>query len=168
MTIEFKETQRFNQWYLWILLSGVALIPVYGIYKQIFLEQQFGDKPMSDTGLVVLAMFTFGILILFWFMQLSTEIDRDEIRIRFFPFIKKRVAWKDVKEARVLNYGFVGGWGIRLGTRYGTVYNTSGRMGLAIVLINGRKFCVGTQKESELAAVVEKCMKAASPKPREN
>ncbi|MCO4822597.1 MAG: hypothetical protein KC469_11050 [Flavobacteriaceae bacterium] len=74
----------------------------------------------------------------------------------FFPFVKKRVHWKEIKSAEIVNYGFVGGWGIRLWTKYGTVYNTKGNTGLAVVLLNGKKFLIGTQKASELNKLVKK------------
>ena len=41
----------------------------------------------------------------------------------FIPFVKKRIKWTEIKKAEVVNYGFVGGWGIRLSIEYGTVYN---------------------------------------------
>ena len=111
---------------------------------------------MSDFGLIIFSMFIFGLIAMFWFMRLKTEIDQNEIRINFFPFIKKRVNWKEIKNAEIVNYGFVGGWGIRLWTKYGTVYNTKGDKGLAIELLNGKKILIGTQKETELRKIVEK------------
>ena len=54
-----------------------------------------------------------------------------------------------------LDYGFIGGYGIRLWTKYGTVYNTSGKIGLAITLNNGDKFLIGTQKSDELKLFLE-------------
>ena len=58
--------------------------------------------------------------------------------------------------AEIVNYGFVGGWGIRLWTKYGTVYNMRGNKGLAIALTDGNKFLIGTQKPEELTAILEK------------
>lgn len=55
-----------------------------------------------------------------------------------------------------MNYGFVGGWGVRLWTAFGTVYNVRGKMGLAIKLKDGTKFLIGTQKEMELKSVIIK------------
>jgi hypothetical protein len=156
MKIEFKEKQQFTQWWLWVIILGTGTIPIIGIYKQIILGEKFGDNPMPDIALFIFAFCVFALIALFWFMQLKTEIDQDEIRIHFFPFVKKRIFWRDIKRAEILDYGFVGGWGIRLGTKYGTVYNTSGRTGLAIELKNGRKFCIGTQKGSEMKVIVEK------------
>ena len=156
MKIEFKEEQKFTQWWLWLILIGIGVFPIFGIYKQLIIGEKFGDKPMSDFGLIIFSVFIISLIAMFWFMRLKTEIDQNEIRINFFPFTKKRVNWKEIKSAKIVNYGFVGGWGIRLWTKYGTVYNTKGNKGLAIELLNGKKFLIGTQKESELNKIVEK------------
>ncbi|WP_367768796.1 hypothetical protein AB3G33_09875 [Flavobacterium sp. WC2421] len=155
MKIDFKEEQKFTQWWLWILLIGIGFLPVFGIYKQLVIGEKFGDKPMSDLGLILFGFFIFGLIVLFYFMRLSTEIDKNEIRMRFYPFVKKRVSWGEIKSAEVVNYGFVGGWGIRLWTKFGTVYNIKGSKGLAIELLNGKKFLIGTQKENELDKIVK-------------
>ena len=83
-------------------------------------------------------------------MKLQTLISMDSIRMKFFPFAKKDVKWEQIQRCQVVNYGFVGGWGIRLGTKYGTVYNIRGNQVLAIELKNGKMFLIGTQKEEEL------------------
>ena len=156
MSIAFKETQKFSQWWLWLILIAIGALPITGLYKQFYLNEAFGDKTMSDLGLIIFAVFVFSLIALFWFMRLKTEIDQNEIRMNFFPFVKKRVNWKEIKNAEIVNYGFVGGWGIRLGTQYGTVYNMKGNKGLAIELVNGKKFLIGTQKETELNKIVNK------------
>ncbi|CAI8186636.1 MAG: Uncharacterised protein [SAR116 cluster bacterium] len=91
-------------------------------------------------------------------------MDKNGIQIHFFPFTKKRVEWNEIKHMKVLNYGFVGGWGVRLWTKYGTVYNVKGNIGLAIELKNGTKFLIGTQKEIELRSFLGKIPAAASAK----
>jgi hypothetical protein len=155
MKIEFREEQKFTQWWLWLILIGIGILPIFGIYKQLILGEKFGDKPMSDFGLIIFCVLIFGLIAMFWFMRLKTEIDQNEIRMNFFPFVRKQVNWKEIKNAKIVNYGFVG-WGIRLWTKYGTVYNTTGNKGLAIELQNGKKFLIGTQKETELNKILEK------------
>ena len=159
MKTEFKEEQKFTQWWLWLILIGIALIPVYGIYKQIYQGEVFGDKPMSNLGLIAFVIFMLLFLLLFLLFKLTTEINTKEIKIQFFPLVNKVVEWKDVKSAQVLNYGFVGGWGIRLFTKYGTVYNIKGNKGLALELKNGKKLLVGTQKMEELYEIVKNVYK---------
>ncbi len=155
MKIEFKEKQKFTQWWLWLILLSVAIFSVWGVYKQFILGEKFGNNPMPNFGFLVFLVFLFFIIGLVFFMRLKTEIDQNEIRVNFFPFVKKNFKWNDIKKAEVLNYGFVGGWGIRLWTKYGTAYNTKGNKGLAIELFNGKKYLIGTQKENELDKVVK-------------
>jgi hypothetical protein len=157
--IEFKEEQRFRQNWLWIILLGAAIMPIVRIYIQLIEGEGLRNNYSTDMGLIIFAISIFMLIVLFWIVRLKTEIDQNEIRMSYFPFMKKRVSWKEVKNAKVLNYGFVGGWGIRVWTKYGTVYNTMGNKGLAIQLTNGKKFLIGTQKESELRKVVEAAMK---------
>ena len=154
MESEFKEKQKFTQWWLWLFLIGLGLFHVYGLFKQLIIGKDFGDKPMSDIGLIMFALLPFGLLFLFWYMKLETVIDQKEIRIKFTPLVKKAFKWEDVKSATVLNYKFVG-YGIRLFTTYGTVYNTKGNTGLAIELKNGKKILIGTQKGDELAQMIK-------------
>jgi hypothetical protein len=156
MKIKFKEEQKFSQWWLWIIIVTIGIIPIYGIYKQLILGVKFGNNPMSDLGLIIFSIFIFALIWLFLIMKLKTTIDEHEIQMSFFPFVKKKINWSEIKKADVVNYGFVGGWGIRLWTKYGTVYNMKGNKGLAIELLNGKKILIGTQKEAELRRVVKK------------
>lgn len=150
----FNETQRFSQWWLWLILIGTSILPLYGLYKQLVMGEPYGDNPTSDISLIIVCLLVLGVILLFVIMRLDTTMDEAGIHIKYFPFLSRSVAWSEVKSAEVLNYGFVGGWGIRIWTRYGTVYNTSGNKGLALVLHNGKKLCIGTQKEAELKAAL--------------
>ncbi len=130
--IYFKETQKFSRWWLWLLLLSLGALLLY--------------DEIANLGALILIL----VSLLFLVLHLHTKIDDKGISFRFFPFIKRSYPWHEIKSARVVNYGFVGGWGIRLFTAYGTVYNVKGNKGLAVELKNGRKLCLGTQKPSEL------------------
>ncbi|MCW2119346.1 phosphoethanolamine transferase domain-containing protein [Flavobacterium sp. 7A] len=156
MRTQFHEKQKFTQWWLWLILIVVALIPVYGIYNQVIQEEDFGDKPMSNSSLFATAIISVIILLLFWFSKLETTIDQKQIRIKFSPFTTRVVEWKGVKSAKVIRYSFVG-YGIRLFTKYGTVYNIKGDEGLALELNNGKELLVGTQKMEEVVGNVYLC-----------
>lgn len=158
MKTEFKEEQKFNQWWLWLILILMGVLPLIGIYKQLILGEKLGDNPMSDISLLIFSIIMFSLVGLFLIMKLKTSIDKNGINMHFFPFIKKSVDWQQIKNVKVVNYGFVGGWGIRLWTKYGTVYNVKGDKGLEIVLKSGKKFLIGTQKETELSTIIEKMM----------
>lgn len=156
MTTEFKEEQKFTQWWLWLILIGVGGLQFYAVYKQLILGEAFGENPMSNLGLILLSILVLGLIIMFRSLCLRTRIDQHEIRMNFFPFASKRIPWKKVRKAEIVNYGFVGGWGMRLWTKYGTVYNIKGNKGLAIELENGNKFLIGTQRVDELNEVLKK------------
>ena len=153
--IEFKEKQKFTQWWIWLILIGLGAIAVYGFIQQIVFGVEFGNKPMSNVGIIIFTLFVFGFIYFNWYITLITEITNGGIKMRFVPFVKKEIQWSELKSAKIVDYGFVG-YGIRIGSKYGTVYNMNGNKGLAIELNNGKKFVIGTQKEMELKNVVEK------------
>lgn len=95
-------------------------------------------------------------MVLFLLLKLQTTVNEQGVSYSYFPFIKKRnFTWQEIESAKVINYGFVGGWGIRTNTKYGTVYNVKDKMGMQITLQNGKKFVIGTQKYQELIEVLE-------------
>ena len=151
----FEEKQRFTQWWLWLLMIGVGCIPLYAIYKQLILGIPFGNNPMSDVGTIIFSVFVFSLIALMGSVNLKTEIYEDEIRMRLFPFTRKKIKWNEIRKVEIIKYGFVGGWGIRGGTKYGTVYNMRGNKGLAIELKNGKKFIIGTQQSEKLSQVLK-------------
>ena len=155
MKIEFKERQKFTKWWIWLILIGLGAIAVYGVIQQILLDIDFGNEPMSNIGMIIFTFFVFGFMYFNWYMTLITEITNEGIKMRFIPFVKKEINWNDLKSVKIVNYGFVG-YGIRLRSKYGIIYNMNGNKGLAIELSNGKKFVIGTQKEMELKNVIGK------------
>ncbi len=152
----FIEKQKFTQWWLWGLLTALFVGSLFVFYKQIIIHEPMGDNPTPNGIIYGLFILILLLIVLFYTIELRTQIDKDAIQMHFFPFVKKDIKWREIETAKVVNYGFVGGWGIRLWTKYGTVYNIKGKMGLAIALKNGKKFLIGTQKEAELKAFIEK------------
>lgn len=131
-----------------ILLAAIAPLFLIGLYK----GPLCGDESEYSTVefLIVLACCVLPFVML-KLMYLETKLDQHGIHIRFFPLVRKTWEWSELVRAEMVNYGFVGGWGIRLWTQYGTVYNIRGNEGLAFELQNGKKYLVGTQKKDELA-----------------
>lgn len=83
--ILFYEKQRFTQWWLWIILLAVNGFFLFGIYKQIIIREQFGDKLMSDTGLIIITLIILSITSLFSRFKLETLVKSDGVYVRFFP-----------------------------------------------------------------------------------
>ena len=69
----------------------------------------------------------------------------------------KLIPWSEIGKIYVRNYNPIseyGGWGYRKWGE-GRAYNTKGRQGLQLVLKDGSKPLVGTQKKDELEKIVE-------------
>ena len=152
LNVSFKEEQKINQWWLRLILLitlGVVLYSIYRFYQSD--DQSTNDQLIFWPGVLI----GLAAVALVWFWELTTTIDNYGLQVKC-PFVNKKVAWDEIEKLEVLDYGFVGGWGIRKWTKHGTVYNTSGSKGIAVVLKNKKKFLVGTQKEDELKKIVEK------------
>ena len=108
---------------------------------------------MSNTGLIIFCISILLLMLLFFKMKLITIVSDKGITMRYIPFVKKETSWNEIIALKIVAYGFVG-YGIRFGSKHGTVYNTDGNKGLAIVLKNGKKFLIGTQKPKELQQVI--------------
>lgn len=152
---EFKEEQKFTQWWLWVLLILVYLSPFLANLKNI-IEDGFRE---TFSNAIFNHIITLGlVIVLLLLLKLTTKVNARGIQVRYFPFITKEFQWKDIESAKVIKYKFgeILGWGLRFRTFYGTVYNVRGYYGVFIKLKNGKKYLIGTQKESELKKAVKK------------
>lgn len=146
------ETQRFTQWWIWLFLIGLGFLPIIGIYKQFIQKVPFGDNPMSDGGLLIFSLFTFGFIWFFYNIKLVTQINSKGIEINLKPFVKKFIEWEEIESLDFVTYNpfWVGGYGIRFTFKYGAVYNLKGNKGILITLKYGKKIMLGTQKSEVL------------------
>jgi hypothetical protein len=159
----FTEIQKFTQWWIWTLLVGLVLLPVYGIYKQILLGQPWGSNPMSDAGLWFFLLGTLAFIGLFLYIELRTEIDGRGIRVRLRPVSTNVFSWEQIEKVEPMTYGFVG-YGLRFSFKHGTIYNIKGNKGIAVYLKDGGRFVIGTQKPKEILEAVRVFGNPESPK----
>lgn len=148
---EFKETQRFTQWWLWLILLGswVALLFAFSI-----------DPPKSTISYLITGSLAMLLPVLFWQMRLVTRLTDEGIYVRYIPFHFKEqfYPWDSIESAQVRTYDPLfeyGGWGIKYGFNgQGKVYNIAGNQGLQLVFKSGDKLLIGTQKPEEIQAAV--------------
>ena len=157
----FQETQRFTQWWMWIFALIPAGIGLYGCYVQLYLGIPFGDKPMSDVGLILFTLLGAGFGGFLGLHKLTTTVSSATLTVQFFPYTHRKISLEDIEEWSVIPYDFVGGWGVRLWTKYGTVYNVQSGMGLFIIPKNKKRFLVGTQQAEALKRAMENQLKQA-------
>lgn len=152
-TAHFIETQKFRQWWLWLILAIAILIPI-----GVFVDTYITNKQDATDGLFALipAVLIVGVVIfLLLSAKLTTELDEYVINYRFYPFhfSNQKIHWEDVKAAYVREYSPIleyGGWGLRYTFKNGKAYNVMGNAGLQLHLKNGKKVLLGTQKQNEL------------------
>ena len=160
--ILFSEKQKFNQWWLWLILLAINGVTILGVYNQLITGQPFGDKPMSNTGLLITAASIFVISILVLNMRLDTLIKKDGIYVKFFPFhwSFKKFPWEQISLSYIRKYSAIteyGGWGIRIGLfGKGKAWNVSGDKGLQLEFTNKKKLLIGTNQPEAVAATLGK------------
>jgi len=156
MKPRFSEIQRFNQWWLWLLLAlplaGLLLLPLFGLTDK-------HNEPITWLAILVPASIL-GLLLL-WFLgiRLVSRVDEEGIHAHFrgIPFARKTYAWTAIDKAEVVEYSPVseyGGWGVRYGIGNGWCYNVRGKWGLKLHLKNGKRFMLGTQQPQELTYIL--------------
>lgn len=148
----FKETQRFRQWWIWLILIAAFGVTIFAIIK----EHHVMQNNFNPVFLAPLLIPILGFVLLFY-SRLDTEIDAEGIRVRFIPFHFKfkTYNWNVIGQATVTTYNPVldyGGYGLRFGLfGKGKAYNVSGDQGIQLVFKDGRKLLIGTQKPDEAA-----------------
>ncbi len=148
---EFKETQRFTQWWLWLILVGVWASMMYTFIQ---------EPPETVVAYFVTISIGLGLPVLFRQMRLLTRITPQGIYVRFIPFHFKEqfYAWDSIESAKVRTYRPLleyGGWGIKYGFNgQGKVFNVAGNQGLQLVFKSGAKLLIGTQKPTEIQAAL--------------
>ncbi len=99
----------------------------------------------------------------FWFLKLETEVRRDGLYVRYYPFhIQfKKFGADDLSEYYARKYRPIweyGGWGIRCSFGKGKAYNVSGNKGVQLVFKNGKRLLIGSQRVEELEEAIRSIM----------
>lgn len=157
--VVYKETQSFRQWYIWIILIGINGLWVFGIYRQVIQGIPFGNNPVSNNGLLLIAFLTVAFSLFFGNIKLTTIVKEDGIYVQFFPLqlSLKKYAFSELAHIYIRKYSGLkeyGGWGYRFGINGGMAYTASGSDGLQLVTIDGKKLLIGTQNPDELKEVL--------------
>lgn len=158
----FNETQRFNQWWLWLIL-GVSTLAVITKPIVTWVQSDFKNNAVFETGFWIGCITLFLVILLFMFMKLSVTIDEKGIKYQFFPIhLKpKLLAWQEIDKIGTRTYKPLveyGGWGYRWGMG-GKALNVKGNKGIQIKLKNGDSLLIGTQKKEEAKTVINTYIK---------
>ena len=141
----FRETQSFSPWLLFPLQIGSVAFPAFILYAS------RGNLPLP-AWLVLGGAFSI-VFYLAYGMRLVTEVRADGLYVRLTPLPFRRVPFPSIRSAEVRTYRPIleyGGWGLRYSWKQGTAYNARGNRGVQLVLANGKRLLIGSQKPEEL------------------
>ena len=152
MDYVFQERQRFNQWWLWLIILGVNGFIEFAITYLLMVYP-------TNIGLWIAAGTIAFISIAFYFFILETRINEKGIQVRFFPFHTSfiTISWDQLEKVEVRKYkplGEYGGWGLRYGSG-GKAYNISGNIGMQLTFKDGSTLLIGTNKKEEVEAILK-------------
>ena len=139
MEIIFEEKQKFNQWWLWVILFAFPLLSIIPFN--------------NESANIYYILIGFAIPLLFYFLELRIFVTNEGLFFKFFPFHFKNHIIKidEIEKFQALKYnplGDYGGWGIKYGFK-GKAYNVRGNLGVKIFLKDGTNILFGSQKHKE-------------------
>lgn len=163
----FREVQKMNQIWVWLIIAIPVIFSWYGAYQQLLLGKPFGDNPAPD-WMMLLLFLAFGVLfpVFFHSIKLVTEVRKDGLYIRFYPFHRsfKIFPFETIQSYEIRTYNPIidyGGWGIRYGPK-GKAYTTTGNRGLLFEFADGKKvkkLMIGSQTPEKLSEAIRKAVK---------
>jgi hypothetical protein len=118
-----------------------------------------GNNPGSNTIILIIWLLSCILFPVFFYkLKLITEVRKDGLHIRFFPFhlTFKKMPLGKLKKHEVRTYNPIseyGGWGIKWGPG-GKAYNVSGNRGLQLEFIDEKRLLIGSHKPEQLDTAV--------------
>lgn len=150
MSVLYREKQKFNQWWVWLIMLGTMFISIGAGLMEYMMK---GDLVALIVGGGVGGL----CAILFALTTLKTVVTTEGIEIGLRPFSRRRIFKSEIAKAYVRKYKPLeeyGGWGYRIGPK-GKAYNVSGKFGLQLEMKNGEKILIGTQHPEVLEDVMQ-------------
>ena len=160
-SVLYREVQRPRQLLYIIVIIAVSGIFWWGFIQQVIFGIQFGDKPMSDIGLVIVWVL-FGLMMPLLALQVKmiTEVRGDGVYIKFVPF---HFEYQDFRYQSIRDYKSVsfsslkrfGGLGIRIKLNGERLYNIAGSEGVELRLASGDIVIIGSKNPDELKKALD-------------
>ncbi|UPV74478.1 hypothetical protein M0R89_00050 [Halorussus limi] len=146
--VHFRETQWFDQPWLWGLLALRALADLVALARR---KRGLGETARRLAALGAVALFL-------RVARLDTEVRDDGLYVKFVPVHRsaKRVPFSDLADVQETGYSPLryGGWGLRW-TPGGTAYAVRGTGGVRFERTGGTSLVVGSERPDELVAAVQ-------------
>jgi len=163
----FKEEQKLKFVWIFLFLAILSFIFLfYVLFQQLILHKPWGSEPMPDSGLIlvniIIPLFLFSFYLIFRNSKLIIEVKEDGIYLRYPPQIIKNQIFKfeNIEKYYLRNYNAIkeyGGRGAKaIRPKAGISYSVSGNKGIQLILLDGTKILIGTQKAQEFLMAIKK------------
>jgi hypothetical protein len=160
----FREEQQFRQWWLWLILWGVAAVSWWGFYEQIVRGRPWGSNPGPDWVIWLTWLLAgCGLPLLFWRLKLVVEVQPREVLIDLQPLVRRAIPLAEIERVEKRAYRPLrdyGGWGIKGWSLRSIAYNVSGNQGVELTLGDGRRVMLGSARAAALAGAIESARSA--------
>lgn len=156
----FSEKLKLFKWTSFSIWIGFGLLFGLIVYYNTTNQSDYSrDTKNSIVGIIVVILTLFLLftsLLAYLLVRLKTEISTKNIKIKYLRIIEKTIDWDHVESAGIVTLKIVGnklatGW-----ENYGAYKNNKGSNAMALVLKNGKKLLIGTEKGAELNKIIEK------------
>lgn len=153
-----------------LALTMGALLPlIKGIHSQIVKGQPWGDKPMSDHGIIALTVVVFVICCLATWLMVSIKlhviIDTEGVHYRFFPneprwttISREEIIDFEVEKKKLFSFGHHRKWFVKTKSM-----NVTGTFQLSLFLRNGKKLQLGSANPEGLRWAMRKLLPKNEP-----
>ena len=152
----YTEEQRISRNGLWLFCIMAPAIILALLYYQRFSGKEIFEYTLHDGQLLTITiLYLIPAVLCLLKVKMTTKIDRHKISYGWnIPTAElNEVKLEDIESCGVIAYKFEG-YGYRISSRYGTIYNVFGNMGLQIKRKSGRKLLIGTNNPEELEKVI--------------
>lgn len=162
----YREEQNFG-WWVYALLAAMVLI---GIVAAIWVQPDDAvnasglrvEIPLVlAVGLIVPSVLVAGVL------RMTTEVTPAQLCVWFgwLPTYRKVVLISEIAALEVVRYRPIrecGGWGIRNGPEGERVLSARGDRGVRLLLRDGTRLLIGSQRPDDLARALEQARATAA------
>lgn len=151
----FEEEQSFRQRWLWGLLI-FAVLGLSACFAFVLVLALPNADRLILPGAIALGV-EIAVAVFLAMLRLRVRVDAGHLHVRFVPLVRKDIPLDEIATWEVRTYRPIleyGGWGVRYSLRKGTAYNVSGNRGVQLVLTNGKRVLIGSQRPEELAAAI--------------
>ena len=158
-TVFFREEQRHLPLWVYPLIAPPVVLAWWFFVREWILGIPLEARPAPAwLAWVVFLSVGVGLPLLLATLRLKVVMRKDELWFRYFPFWAKIIPLSEISSCEMRRFRPLrdyGGWGLKGTPWAGMSYTVRGNKGAQLVLKNGKRILIGSQRAEELAAAIK-------------